>query len=266
MKKALRILVTALALLAVLAVPVLAKGPKGASPGRPKGAPRGRPDSASGGPPEWASASSPKGASNGPPAGGPPSGPRGKGKSNNASLTLVSKDASWDPVWPGPFGQLKYKISNPDGFQARLIVHGLAPDNWYMVTLQGEWVESDDTCSDTDVLLGNSPGLWAAKGCGAGTDFLGWTDVALFKTNAGGNANVVLPTASGLTPGVTACRPLAGLNTSPSLTNGTYTGVRVIVKDVNSTDPDCIDANKLIWGTHPVLYETQTMETFTVGP
>ncbi len=82
MKKLLRMLVIALALLAVLAVPVLARGPKGASPGRPKEAPRGRPDSESGGPPEWASAGSPKGASNGRPDKGTRglNGPAGNGR------------------------------------------------------------------------------------------------------------------------------------------------------------------------------------------
>ncbi len=191
----------------------------------------------------------------------PPSGT--KGNSNNATVLLVSKGPpTWQPTWPGPFGQLKYNLSNPGGFQARLIVHGLQPNEWHMVTLQGEWPEGSDL-STTDTLLANSPDLWPAAIGQTAT--LGWADIALFKTDDEGNANVVVPTASGLTPGVSPGYPLAGLNTNPSLSPGTYTDVRVLVKWVGDGN-GVFDATKLIWGTHPVLFEYQAMENFTVGP
>jgi len=200
----------------------------------------------------------------------PPS--ESKGNSNNASLLLVKKDYSWNPIWPGAFGELKYKLYYDDGFEARLIVHGLEPNKWYLVTFDAPFVAGANPFAGSDGLFGvkqyysSWEGIWR-----------GFVDVALFKTNEYGDANVIIPTTSGLT----ASDLLVGSLGAGSLASGkSYSGVKVAVKyvgaeDPEATKPDVGTGGLLINGGYSVggtpdareynLYETQPMETFTVG-
>jgi len=119
--------------------------------GPPEGVPRGRPKGASSdGPPDWA----PRGPPEGVPL-GPPSGPRGK--SNNASLTLVSKDASWNVVWPGPFGTLKYNLEGPE-FCFVFNGHGLEAGTDYSLIYYADF---EDRYVDWG---GNNPGALIKSG------------------------------------------------------------------------------------------------------
>lgn len=167
------------------------------------------------------------------------------GKSNEANLLLVSKDTTTWEIIPGAWGSLKYNLSNPNGFEAHLQAHGLLPNEWYMVTFQGP------------AILATCNGLWGGKSDPYGN----YTDVAFFHTNRGGNANVFIPTAAGLSGEIV---PLIGLNTDPTLADGLYQGVTVVVKYVGDGN-GWFDPVKLIWGTDPVLFEYQPMEDFTVG-
>jgi len=202
-------------------------------------------------------------------AAAPPSG--GKGNSNEASLLLVKKDYSWNPVWPGAFGELRYKLYYDGGFEARLIVHGLEPNMWYLVTFDAPFVSGANPFAGSDGLFGvKSYQDWQNV-------WWGYVDVALFKTNEEGDANVVIPTTSGLT----ASDLLVGTLGTGSLASGkSYTGVKIAIKyvgaeDAAATKPDVGTGGLLINGGYFVggtpdardynLYETQVMETFRVA-
>jgi len=202
-------------------------------------------------------------------AAAPPSG--GKGNSNEASLLLVKKDYSWNPVWPGAFGELRYKLYYDGAFEARLIVHGLEPNKWYLVTFDAPFVGTANPFAGSDGLFGVKY-YWASwEGQNRG-----FIDVALFKTNEEGDANVIIPTTSGLT----ASDLLVGSLGTGSLAAGTYSRVKVAIKyvgaeDAAATRPDVGPSGLLMTGGYFVggtpdardynLYETQVMETFTVA-
>jgi len=187
--------------------------------------------------------------------------PRSRRHGKSGHVLLVSKDQYWDPIWPGAFGLLKYPLVS-DVFEARLIVHHLEPNEWYMVTFQGEWEPTGDeilnTWSPTDDQLYKSDSLWPepinppiANTDEDDVDDLAWADIALFRTNEGGNANVIIPTSSGAV--------VPGINPEPALAPGSYDDVRIVVKWVGDGQGG-FDMDKLIWGTDPVLFEYESID------
>lgn len=188
--------------------------------------------------------------------------PRSGRHGKSGHVLLVSKDKNtWDPIWPGAFGLLKYPLVS-DVFEARLIVHHLEPNEWYMVTFQGEWEPTGDeilnTWSPTDEQLYKSESLWPepinppiADTDSDGDDDLAWADIALFKTNEGGNANIIIPTSSGAV--------VPGINPDPALAPESYDDVRIVVKWVGDGQGG-FDMDKLIWGTDPVLFEYESID------
>jgi len=186
----------------------------------------------------------------------PPSGK--KGKSSMASTLLVQKDENWNelPFPGGVFGQIKYDTT--DSSTMHLQLHGLTSNNWYLVTFQ-------DPTGNDQFSNNNADGLFGVKGTGTGFE---WVDLALVKTNGGGQANVVIPTAGGLhndggTPGEAGYVP--GINTAPSLGSGSYSGITVVVKDVGtSADGTTPDMTELMSGGTPKFFEHAALEDFSV--
>lgn len=191
----------------------------------------------------------------------PPSGARGR--SNKASLLLVKKNYNWDPIWPGPFGQLKYKLE-ADEFSPRLIVNGLEPEKWYLVTIDAPFKDGENPFEGSD-------GIFGVKEYDTSAGKHGFMDIALFKTNEYGDANVILPTTSGLTASDLNLSDLG----SGKLAEGTYTGAKIAVKYVGSNADGTIpEIGLLLSGGYNVggkpdardynLYETALMETFEI--
>ncbi len=197
-------------------------------------------------------------------AGGPPGG--AKGKSNRASQTVVCKDASWNEVFPcdlgygtgNAFGEIKYDTSSAGGFETmHLILHGLQANTWYLVTMQ------DPTGAD-QFSTNAARCLFGVKGTSTGFEFC---DVALVKTNNGGNVNALIPTDSGLTgAGAPVCASgnVPALTTAPDLGAGSYTGITMVVKNVgvggDGTTPSC---GALIAGGVAELFERGALPNFT---
>jgi len=185
----------------------------------------------------------------------PPSG--GKGKSNNASVLLVPKSGApdWNPLWPEDlygtgtaFGEIKYKLTYDGVFEARLQLHGMKPNTWYLVTFQaGEWWEGSDIPDDAEGIFGHKS-----------ENGVEWIDVALVKTNDEGDVNALVPTTSGLT-----ATDLQISDIQTELTSGHYK-VAIVVKDVGynagTGGPDLGGA--LLSGGTPVLYEYALMEFY----
>jgi len=143
------------------------------------------------------------------------------GKGNARFVELQNKDYSWNVLAPdGRWGWIVYGAEMTDGnFDGSLEVKGLEPNSWFMVTLY-----SGDP--GTGALLG-SVGYYGkvAKP--------NWADIALFQTDAEGNAEIDLPYTS------PAIDPVWGTLTAPTLPAGSYTGVTVAVKFVGTGDtPD----------------------------
>lgn len=150
-------------------------------------------------------------------------------------------------------------------------MHGLEPNKWYLATFDAPFVDSANPFAGSDGLFGVKK-YWSAR---EGV-WRGYVDVALFKTDADGNANVVIPTTLGLT----ASDLLVSKLGTGSLASGkSYSGVKVPVKYVGAEDPEAtkpdvgpggllIKDGYSVGGTPDArnynLYETQPMETFTV--
>jgi len=197
---------------------------------------------------------------------GPPGGK--KGNSNRASQTLVCKDTTtWNPVFPcdlgyatgNAFGQIKYDTSSAGGNETmRLMLHGLQPNTWYLTTMQDPTNAFQFTGNRARCLFGVKPDPWNPQ-----QEFC---DVALVKTNDGGNVNALIPTDSGLT-GSVAPVCLSGnvpaLIPSPHLGTGPYTGITMVVKNVgvggDGTAPNCAT---LIWGGTAQLFEAGALPDF----
>ena len=186
---------------------------------------------------------------------GPKVPPRSRRHGKSGHIILVSKDTdTWIAIWPGAFGLLKYPLESTSGeFKAKLIVHHLKPSSWYLVTLQGPGTDSSTDHKLGDIgYYGVEPKL---------EDGLGWADVALFQTNEGGNANIIIPAAfpEGIVdPGHD---PPGNLN-APTLLDGNYDGVRIVVKFINTGDTP--DWGILIGGGTAVLFEHKSFN-FTIG-
>jgi len=142
-------------------------------------------------------------------------------KGNARFVELQNKDYSWVAiVGDGRWGWIVYGAKMTEGnFDGSLEVKGLEPNSWYIVTLY-----SDD--SATGALLG-SVGYYGKVAKPK------WADIALFQTDAQGNAKIDLPYTSPATD------PVFGTLTAPTLPTGTYSGVTVAVKYVGTGDtPD----------------------------
>jgi hypothetical protein len=183
------------------------------------------------------------------------------------SIRLENKDADWQ-ILPNDdiYGLINYWVGSDWG--GKLIVKGLTANSWYFLTLQGEWPE--DGQSTTDILLGqlnaadppapNDP----STGGGIGyygyvqklTATLGWADIALFQTDGNGEATIMVPYTS------PAVDPVWGALNAPTLQNGTYQGVRAVVKYVGTGAAP--DWGKVAAGGDPILFETAPMDDFTV--
>ena len=152
------------------------------------------------------------------------------------------------------FGEIKYKVTYEDDFEARLQLHGLKPNNWYLLTFQaGVWWEGSEIPDGAQGMFGHKHETVEQE-----DGEVEWIDVALVKTNDEGNVNAIIPTTSGLTGEDLKCRLYDFLFTS-----GDYT-VAIVVKDVGF-DPATggPDLGLLLSGGTPILYEYDLM-TFTV--
>ena len=166
-------------------------------------------------------------------------------------LLLVEKDTTtWEIIWDGAWGEILYKDSYSP-VAMLLILHDLEPNNWYLVTFQaGNWWSGSDIPDDATGMFGHKS-----------ADSIEWIDVALVKTDDSGNANIIIPTTSGLTK-----EDLANPSdwTDINLTSGSYK-CSVVVKDVGSQNGgDIPNLGELLAGGTAVLFETELLE-FTVG-
>jgi len=163
------------------------------------------------------------------------------------TVDLVEKNTTtWEIIEDGASGTLIYLAENPSVFLADLTVKDLVANSWYLLTLQGY---SDST---TGSLLG-LVGYYGVETKPA------WADVALFQTDGNGDANLTIPAA--FPAGI--FDPVHGWLGAPVLPDGTYTGVTVVVKFINTgLTPDW---GVMIWGGTGFLFEYAPMETFTVG-
>jgi len=138
------------------------------------------------------------------------------GKGNARFVELQNKDYSWAVIPDdGRWGWIVYGAKmTEDNFDGSIEVKGMEPNSWYLVTLY-----SDD--SATGALLG-SVGYYGK------VTKPKWADIALFQTDAEGNAEIELPyTSPAIDPGF-------GTLTAPTLPAGTYTDVKVHVKYVGT--------------------------------
>ncbi len=151
---------------------------------------------------------------------------------------MVSKaPGSFEEIWPEAFGRLKYQSSYASAFTAQLGLHRISRATWYLLTLQrpSRGSPAPNPFAGANCLFGGP------QGPGFGLD--GWCDLALVKTNGGGNANVVIPTQ----PSVT-------------LAAGTYVDLTVAVKNVGcNQDCSAPDPNLLAAGGNGELYESETL-------
>jgi len=137
-------------------------------------------------------------------------------KGNARFVELQNKDYSWaEIIGDGRWGWIVYGFVMDGGnFKGSIEVKGMDANSWYLVTLY-----SDD--SATGALLG-SVGYYGK------VTKPNWADIALFRTDAEGNAKIDLPYTS------PAWDPGFGTLTAPTLPAGSYTGVTVAVKYVGT--------------------------------
>ncbi|MBD3205094.1 hypothetical protein GF319_01970 [Candidatus Bathyarchaeota archaeon] len=144
-------------------------------------------------------------------------------------------------------------------------MNDLEPEKWYLVTIDAPFEEEG-----VNPFTG-SDGLFGVKDYETDEGKNGYMDIALFKTNEYGDANVVLPTTSGLTASDLNLDYLG----SGKLTEGTYTNAKIAVKYVGSNaDGTTPELGLLLSGGYSVggttdardynLYETALMETFKI--
>jgi predicted ribosomally synthesized peptide with SipW-like signal peptide len=172
-------------------------------------------------------------------------------------LVLVEKDQQTWEIVVGAYGQLMYQLNYCSGeFECQMVVADLDPNTWYLLTLMGEWPEGTDL-SPTDTQLG-SVGYYGHDPKTTAT--LGWADIALFQTDAGGNANIAVPYTCPVNDPVWGALTAAGA----ALPDGTYTGVRAVVKSVGAGAAP--DWGQVSAGGTPKLFEFAPMDTFTIAP
>lgn len=181
----------------------------------------------------------------------------GKGK---VTFTLLQNKNKEEENWPiiagdGTYGWISVP-SKMEMYTSDLEVKGLSPNTWYLVTLQ----EPGDADNDTDNQFKDSDCLF---GVSEGYGLEGYCDVALFKTDENGEAEVTLPTTSGLTE-----EDLQYPNLGTGyLSSGTYTGLTLAIKNVGCDDSsDCSkpDLGMLPLGGIPELFETVHLNMFTI--
>lgn len=175
-------------------------------------------------------------------------------KGNAVFTELQDKDPiTWAILWNnGVYGWIVTHLK-AGAFSGSLTARGLTPSTWYMVTLQDANGDGQNAFTGSDCLFG-------VKGPGFGLD--GWCDVALFMTDAAGNADeVTIPTTSGLTAADVNVSSLG----SGTLASGDYTGVTIAVKNVGigmwggvSGRPNWWGYPSLLW-PGPGLYETTSI-------
>jgi len=172
-------------------------------------------------------------------------------RGNAISTKLENKDAHWnEQVGDGRWGWLTHGKKMTDGnFDGQVEVKGMDPDSWYLVTLY-----SDDCL--TAYYLGQV-GYYGFVTKDA------WADIALFQTDAEGNAKIDLPYTS------PALDPNFGTLEAPVLPTGEYKDVTVAIKYVGTgATPDW---GLVITGGHPTpdpgnqynLYEMKQLN-FTI--
>lgn len=149
--------------------------------------------------------------------------PYASSKGNARFTELQNKDYSWEPILDdGRWGWIVHGFAMDGGnIKGSIEVKGMYPDSWYFVTLY-----SQDT--STAQLLGIVGYYGRVAKYFPDTPTKGWADIALFQTDANGNAKIGLPYTSPATD------PVFGALTAPMLPPGTYTGVGVAVKYVGT--------------------------------
>lgn len=142
-------------------------------------------------------------------------------RGNAISTKLENKDGDWAAqVGDGRWGWLTHGKKMTDGnFKGEVEVKGMDPDSWYLVTLYSE-----------DCLTGYYLGQVGYYGFVPKPK---WADIALFQTDAEGNAKIPLPYTS------PAVDPVFGTLEAPVLPTGEYKDVTVAIKYVGTGDaPD----------------------------
>jgi len=188
---------------------------------------------------------------------------------------LVCKDAAFDVVSPcflpentndpreGSYnrgsagGRVIYDPTAAGGNETiRLVLRGLQPDAWYLVTLQDPTGADQFSANGAECLFG-------VKAIGE-TEFC---DAALVKTDSNGTLHTLVPTDSGLTGNTSpACAAgnVPALTAEPNLGTGTYTGLTVVIKNVgvgvDGTTPEC---GSLSTGGSVELFDLAPLPSFT---
>lgn len=163
-------------------------------------------------------------------------------------VALVEKDTTtWQVVFDGAMGELFYNPTwTANKSACLLMVKDLDPDSWYLVSF---------TSYDTDT--GNLLGQIGYYGFVPKTN---WADVALFKTDANGNAQLLLPSDARNPDGTIVVDPVHGPLVHPGLLSGNYVDVTIAVKYI-STGP--IDWGVMVGGGTAVLFEYEAI-SFTI--
>lgn len=147
-------------------------------------------------------------------------------KGNSRSVMLENKEEGWGAIDDDTFGWLTYRnVMGNGNFNGTLVIKGAEANSWYLVTLDHpSWVDPQD--ADTATNLG-SVGYYDKVSKAS------WADIALFQTDADGNASVHLPYTS------PAWDPAFEALIAPTLPTGDYTGVTIAVKYVGEgSSPD----------------------------
>ena len=127
------------------------------------------------------------------------------GDSDVAHVLLVTKTDTWESIWPGAFGKVKYQIEG-NRFVGLITVHGLKPETEYVLAVNGPGGSAtDDLIASAAQADNDYPSLWDGW-----WDDEGYYDFASVTSNKGGNLEYKF---------------------SATLPTGTYLWVKFLVKD-----------------------------------
>ena len=149
----------------------------------------------------------------------------------------------------------------PANNQFALRASGLEANTWYLVTMQEPFGTGTDQFSANGAVC-----LFDVKGTGADE----FCDVALVKSNTGGNVSTTIPTDSGLTGD--GAGPVCTSSNVPAMTTGpnlgaagvSYGPLTIVMKNVgiggDGSAPNC---TTLIGGGSAELFEMSQLPGFT---
>lgn len=165
-----------------------------------------------------------------------------------ACVRLENKDATWQPILGDElYGSVCYGVEDDGDLVVLVEGHGLTPNKWHQLTLNGPW---NDACEPTDDQLASGAeqyanydsGFWDGvgpfinQGACSGNNKEGIYNFAYVQADASGkfttgpltiaNSHAADPADAGKV-----------LTANPSLPRGIYNDVRFIVKEIGGTSP-----------------------------